>query len=158
MSWWGFQKGQAAMMLNVETSADAAYKFSHPAGGPTVIGPHWRASLGHLRYPRTVRMNFIPKGIFVTMAKRYRKYVKDIDQFVSFWDKIAHNPKVAELIRTAYVRLEGLRNIKKGGFRFNATDLSANYKLATFDQRVQQLHQFKARGIDRLYVCLTGWD
>ena len=46
MSWWGFQKGKAAMILIVETHDDAAYKFHHPAGGPTVIGPRWRDQTG----------------------------------------------------------------------------------------------------------------
>jgi hypothetical protein len=54
MSWWGFQKGASALILIVETADDAAYTFSHPAGGPTVIGPRWLASLGRLRYPRSV--------------------------------------------------------------------------------------------------------
>ena len=44
MPWWGFKKGAAAMMVIVETPDDAAYQFSHPAGGPTVIGPRWRRS------------------------------------------------------------------------------------------------------------------
>ncbi len=65
MSWWGFQKGESALILIVETSADAAYTFSHPAGGPTVIGPRWLASLGKLRYPRSVRLCFFPKGDYV---------------------------------------------------------------------------------------------
>ncbi|HUG52279.1 MAG TPA: hypothetical protein VMR21_01700, partial [Vicinamibacteria bacterium] len=46
MSWWGFKKGAAAMMVIVETPDDAAYQFEHPAGGPTVVGPRWRATLG----------------------------------------------------------------------------------------------------------------
>ena len=33
MSWWGFEKGSAAMIVIVETPDDAAYTFSHPAGG-----------------------------------------------------------------------------------------------------------------------------
>ncbi len=45
MSWWGFQKEDAAMMVIVETPDDAAYTFSHPAGGPTRMGPSWRAQL-----------------------------------------------------------------------------------------------------------------
>ncbi|MGH7951635.1 MAG: hypothetical protein ACREFE_06915, partial [Limisphaerales bacterium] len=44
MSWWGFEKGDSAMMIIVETPDDAAYQFSHPAGGPTIIGPRWRDS------------------------------------------------------------------------------------------------------------------
>ena len=47
MSWWGFEKGNSAMMIIVETPDDAAYQFEHPAGGPTVIGPRWRESLGN---------------------------------------------------------------------------------------------------------------
>src|SRR6185436_11853429 len=74
MSWWGFQKGKSAMMVIVETPDDAAYQFSHPAGGPTVIGPRWRAQLGHFNYLRSARMITITGGNYVDMAKRYRMY------------------------------------------------------------------------------------
>ena len=40
------------MMVIIETPDDAAYQFEHPAGGPTVIGPRWRETLGHLGYLR----------------------------------------------------------------------------------------------------------
>ena len=71
------------MMIIIETPDDAAYQFSHPAGGPTVIGPRWRASLGKLGYPRTGRMCFIAEGNYVDMAKRYKKYAKETGLFVS---------------------------------------------------------------------------
>src|SRR5262252_5075831 len=58
MSWWGFERGRSSMMLIVETPDDAAYQFSHPAGGPTVIGPRWLATLGRFAYPRALRMSF----------------------------------------------------------------------------------------------------
>src|SRR5262245_8564894 len=70
MSWWGFQKGRSAMMVIVETPNDAAYQFSHPAGGPTVVGPRWRATLGRFGYPRTARMCFVAEGNYVDLAKR----------------------------------------------------------------------------------------
>jgi hypothetical protein len=73
MSWWGFQQGKSAMMVIVETPDDAGYQFEHPAGGPTVIGPRWRTSLGKLGYVRTARMCFLPEGNYVDMAKRYRR-------------------------------------------------------------------------------------
>jgi hypothetical protein len=66
MSFWGFKKGPAAMMVLVETPDDAGYRFRHPAGGPTVIGPRWRASLGRLGYPRTARFCFFDRGDYVT--------------------------------------------------------------------------------------------
>jgi len=45
MSWWGFLRGASGMIVIVETPDDAAYTFSHPAGGPTSVGPVWRAQL-----------------------------------------------------------------------------------------------------------------
>ncbi|HEV2401918.1 MAG TPA: hypothetical protein VGS27_33615, partial [Candidatus Sulfotelmatobacter sp.] len=82
MSWWGFQKGDAAMMLIVETPDDAAYQFDHPPGGPTTIGPRWRHSLGRFRYSRRLRMCFFRKGNYVTLAKRYRRYVANSGKLV----------------------------------------------------------------------------
>ena len=77
MSWWGFQKGKSAMMLIVETPDDASYQFSHPAGGPTVIGPRWRAQFSRFGYLRTARISFFTDGNYVDMAKRYRRYVME---------------------------------------------------------------------------------
>jgi len=157
MSWWGFQKGPSAMMLIVETPDDAAYKLHHPAGGPTVMGPRWRATLGKFGYPRSLRMVFFPKGNYVTMAKRYRQHVMDRGQFVSLREKIAREPLVKELIGTPHIRLHILTNYREGGFRWDPKDKSKNYRLVTFDQRAAELRKLKERGLDRLYVCLAGW-
>lgn len=156
MSWWGFEKGSHAMMIIVETPDDASYKFSHPAGGPTVIGPRWRATLGRFGYPRTARMIFLGSGNYVTMAKRYRKYVMDTGQFVSLKDKIAHDPKVADLIGTPHIRLHTFTNYRPGGYRYDKAHPERNVHVVTFDQRAEQLRELKARGVDRLYVCLAG--
>ena len=89
MSWWGFKKGPAAMMVIVETPDDAAYQFSHPAGGPTVIGPRWRGQLGKLSYMRSARICFFPEGDYVDLAKRYRRYALETGLLVSLKEKIA---------------------------------------------------------------------
>lgn len=157
MSWWGFQKGPSAMMVIVETPDDAAYKFNHPAGGPTVIGPRWRATLGKFGYPRTARMSFFTNGNYVTLAKRYRRYVMDTGQFVSLKEKISREPLVQELIGTPHTRLHALTNYRPGGYRFDNVNKENNFRVATFDQQAEQLRTLKAKGIDRLYVCLAGW-
>jgi hypothetical protein len=157
MSWWGFQKGSSAMMCIVETPDDAAYQFDHPAGGPTVIGPRWRAQLGRFGYPRSCRLVFFPQGNYVDMAKRYRRHVLDSGQFVSLSEKIARKPIVKELIGTPLTRLGILTNIKSDSLRYSTTNPSRNYRLTTFDERASQLRQLKQSGIDRLNVCLTGW-
>jgi len=157
MSWWGFQKGKSAMILIVETPDDAAYKFAHPPGGPTVIGPRWLACLGGLRYPRSVRMCFFQKGNYVDLCKRYRRYVMDTGQFVSLKEKIAREPLVVKLIGTPHLRQHALRNYKPGGHRYDPNNPERNYRVRTFDELAEQLRQLKAGGIDRCYVTLAGW-
>ena len=157
MSWWGIQKGESAVMTIVETPDDAAYQFDHPAGGPTLIGPRWRASLGKLAYPRTCRMIFFPRGNYVDMARRYRRHAIDTGLFVSLKEKIARKPIVKELIGTPLVRVGILTNIQPDSLRYSTTNPSQNYRLTTFDQRAEQFRQWKQKGLDRLHVCLTGW-
>ncbi len=158
MSWWGFQRGKSAMMIIVETPDDAAYQFSHPAGGPTVVGPRWRNQLGKLGYLRTARMVFFADGNYVDMAKRYRRYVMETGLFVSLKEKIARSPRVAELIGTPLMRAGILTNYKEGSFRYNeARDANQRYRLTTFDDRAEFLRQCKERGLDKLTVVLTGW-
>ncbi|HYJ90376.1 MAG TPA: DUF5696 domain-containing protein, partial [Pyrinomonadaceae bacterium] len=157
MSWWGFERGRSAMMLIVETPDDAAYQFSHPAGGPTVIGPRWLAQLGRFGYPRTVRMSFFSDGNYVDMAKRYRRYAMDSGLFVSLKEKIVRTPDVAKLVGTPEVRASILREIKPESDRFDKKDATKNYSLTTFEERAKQLRELKTKGFDNVIVTVSGW-
>jgi hypothetical protein len=154
MSWWGFEKGKSAMMVIVETPDDAAYQFSHPAGGPTVIGPRWRASLGTFRYMRSCRMCFFPEGNYVTMAKRYRQYVQDTGLFVSLKEKIARKPILADVIGLPQTRVSILFNQTTASDRYNPTN---HYRLNTFDDRAAALRALKSNGVDKTLVYVSGW-
>jgi len=157
MSWWGFQKGKSAMMVIVETPDDAAYQFEHPAGGPTVIGPRWLETLGRFGYRRSCRFCFFDEGNYVTLAKRYRRYVMDTGLFVSLKEKMARTPILADLIGTTQTRVGILRNRKKDSDRYETEDPSTNYSLTTFDERARQLKELKAAGIDKTLVFVSGW-
>ncbi|MGH9880803.1 MAG: DUF5696 domain-containing protein, partial [Pyrinomonadaceae bacterium] len=157
MSWWGFQKGKSALMLIVETSDDAAYQLSHPAGGPTVIGPRWRATLGRFGYPRAVRMSFFNGGNYVDMAKRYRRHVMSTGQFVSLHEKMTRTPAVKDLVGTPQTRASILRNLVPESDRYDQKDPSKNYSLTTFDERARQLRELKGKGVNRLLVMVSGW-
>jgi len=158
MPWWGFKKGPSAMMVIVETSDDAAYQFSHPAGGPTVIGPRWRAQLGRLNYLRTARLCFIPRGDYVDMAKRYRRYAMDTGRFVSLKEKITRRPTVEKLIGAPIIRQGILTNIKEDSAKAkqigNPNEL---HRLTSFDERASELKSFKEAGLDRLTTVVAGW-
>lgn len=157
MSWWGFQKGKSAMMIITETPDDAAYQFSHPAGGPTTVGPRWRAQLGRFGYLRTARMCFFADGNYVDLAKRYRRHAMETGLFVSLREKIARTPRVGELIGIPQTRVSILRNLKPESDRYDAKDPSKNYSLTTFDERARQLRELKARGVDRALIFVSGW-
>ncbi|HTD85462.1 MAG TPA: hypothetical protein VK850_02705, partial [Candidatus Binatia bacterium] len=138
MSWWGFQKGKSAMMVIIETADDAAYQFNHPAGGPTVIGPRWRSSLGKLAYLRTARMCFFPEGDYVTLAKRYRRYARETGLFVSLQEKIARQPIVGDLIATPLMRAGILTNFKPDGDRARRTpDPAERHHITSFEDRAK---------------------
>ena len=157
MSWWGFQKGNSAMMVIVETPDDASYQFSHPAGGPTLIGPRWRSQLGRFGYMRSARMAFVDNGNYVQLAKRYRRYVLETGLFVSLREKIARTPLVAELFGIPQTRVSILRNLVPSSDRYDTKDVAKNYSLTGFDERIKQLRELKAKGIDRLLVYVSGW-
>jgi hypothetical protein len=157
MSWWGFQKARSAMMIIVETPDDASYQFSHPAGGPTVIGPRWLAQLGRLGYPRSGRMIFFADGNYVDMARRYRRYVMETGRFVSLNEKISRTPVVRNLIGTPQTRVSILRNLSPESDRYDTKDPSKNYSLTSFDERARQLRDLKSRGFDRVLVFISGW-
>ena len=157
MSWWGFQKGPSAMMIIVETPDDAAYTFSHPAGGPTSMGPTWRPQLGRFGYLRSMRMVFIPKGNYVTMAKRYRRHVIESGLFVSLKEKITRNPIVANLIGNPSTGVSIFRSIQPGGPRYNTKDPQSNARLTTYAEGIKRLRDLKAQGWNNLNVTLSGW-
>lgn len=157
MSWWGFEKGAAAMMAIVETPDDAGYTFSHPAGGPTFMGPSWRAQLGRFAYPRRLRMAFFPKGNYVDLCKRYRRYAMDSGLYVSLKDKIAHNAMVKNLIGSPLMGASVLRNKKPGSANYDAKNPASNYRLTTFAENIARLRERKAQGFEHLNVTLSGW-
>jgi hypothetical protein len=155
MSWWGFQKGPAAMIVIVETPDDAAYTFNHPAGGPTAIGPAWRPQLGRFAYLRSLRMAFIAKGNYVDLAKRYRQHVLDTGHFVSLKEKIARNPLVKNLIGHPMGNARILRNIVPGGPAWERE--KTHYEMTPYAEHVKRMKQWKADGFESLNVVLSGW-
>ena len=157
MSWWGFQKGPAAMIVIVETPDDAAYTFSHPAGGPTSIGPAWRPQLGRFAYLRSLRMAFLPQGNYVDLAKRYRRHVLDSGHFVSLPEKIARNPVVKSLIGTPMAGARVLRNLSPQSPQYDKQDPAKNYQLTPYADLVKRMRQWKADGFERVNVVLSGW-
>src|SRR4030095_8400329 len=100
---------------------------AHPTGGPTVIGPRWRAQLNRFGYMRAARVIPINAGNYVDMAKRYRRYVMETGLFVSLKEKIGRTPAIRDLIGVPHTRVSILRNLKSESDRYDTKDPSKNY-------------------------------
>lgn len=157
MPWWGYQKGDSAAMVILETPADGGCHFAHPAGGPTRMGTRWVHSLGKMTYPRRARLCFIGKGNYVTLAKRYRRQAIDTGRFVSLKEKIARSPIVERLIGSPVVHTGTLVHIQPESSYFNKEDAAKNHFVVRFDETARQLRELAKSGFSRAYVHLDGW-
>ncbi len=157
MPWWGHQQGSAALLVLLETPDDGGCRFEHPAGGPTHMRPRWVHSLGKLRYPRRLRLCGFAQGNYVTLAKRYRQYVKETGHFVSLAEKIARNRRVEKLIGSPVIHTSILYHIEPESQYYHKDDPAKNDQMVTFDQRASQLRALSENGVKRAYVHLDGW-
>ncbi len=87
LPWWGQIHDGHGVQAILETSADAGGRYVHPAGGPTRVAPLWYATLGKFGYLRTIRYVFDDAATYVTMAKRFRRYVQEHGDFVPLSEK-----------------------------------------------------------------------
>jgi hypothetical protein len=157
MPWWGHQKGDSAAMVILDTPADGGCRFSHPAGGPTRIGSRWVHSLGKLSYPRRARLCFFREGDYVTLAKRYRRYVIENGSFVSLNEKIARSPIVTRLIGSPVIHTNILVHIQPESSYYNKKEPDKNHYYSSFEKRAEQLCALEKRGVKQAYVHLDGW-
>jgi hypothetical protein len=154
---WGQIQGDAGMLTVLETPDDAGCDFVHPGGGPTRMGPRWVDSLGHWGYPRRVRMCFTDGGGYVALAKRYRQHAIAAGRFVSLREKIARNPRVAELVGAPVIHTSILYHIQPESSYYSKDKPEANHQWVAFEARALELEKLAATGFDRAYVHLDGW-
>lgn len=157
MPWWGQIRDGYGVQTILESSDDAGAAYEHTPGGPTVFRPRWYASLGKMRYLRTIRYVFDDASTYVRMAKRYRRYVQEDGRLVTLNEKRVRTPNLAEVIGRPVVHLGALYHFVQESALFNKERIEANHGLNTFDQLAEGLRGLKDRGIDDAYVHLDGW-
>lgn len=157
MPWFGQVREGAGYQAIIETFYDGGGYYLHAPGQSTLVRPHWYSSLGSLRYQRRIRYIFEEESSYVTMAKRYRRYVQENGQFVSLNEKLARNPHVAEVIGRPVVHLGSLYHFVQNALLFNKEQIENNHALTPIPVLAQQLRDLKARGIEDAYVHLDGW-
>lgn len=157
MPWWGQIRSGHGVQAILETDDDGGAIYGHLPGGPTRIGPRWWASLGQLRYQRQIRYVFSDGATYVTMAKRYRRYVQEKGHFVSLEEKRVRTPALDEVIGKPVIHVGALYHTVRESGTFNKEYPENNTGLIKFDTTAEHLKRVKAAGIPDAYVHLDGW-
>lgn len=156
MPWFGQIQEEFGIMTILETSDDAGVQYRHTKEDGTDIQPVWYSSMRHLRYLRVARYAFDDHATYVTMAKRYRRYVKETGRFVTLEEKRARNHELDKVIGHPVVHTAALYHNVPESHYFNKETVEANHSLQTFDEIGKQLTNLHGQGVDA-YVHCDGW-
>ena len=108
MSFWGVVNDVIApersdgYMAIIETpdDSDVDIRKRESDGGDAIqtlsVASRWHGALRKFGYDRRIRFVFFDKGGYVAQCKRYRKFAQSQGRIVTFEQKAAKNPKLAE--------------------------------------------------------------
>ncbi len=153
---WGQVDEGRGYLAIFHTPFDARMHYGHEPNGKTEITPYWETSLGHIG-TRQLRCYFYESCDYVTLAKQYRAYSKEIGRFVSLKEKIARNPNVAYLIGSPIVHSGIAVHIDRKSHYYTEGAPEKNDYFTPFDQRASELCALHAKGVDQAYLHLDGW-
>ena len=152
---WGQVDEGRGYLAIFHTPFDARMHYGHEPNGKTEIAPYWETSLGHIG-TRQLRCYFYESCDYVTLAKQYRAYSKEIGRFVSLKEKIARNPNVAYLIGSPIVHSGIAVHIDRKSHYYTEGAPEKNDYFTPFDQRASELCALHAKGVDQAYLHLDG--
>lgn len=156
MPFWGRVCDGHAFTAIVDTPYDACMFSAFGRHGAFVNSVHWMSSLGKLSYERKIKFIFHETGDYNTVAKDYRKYLIEENQFVSIDDKIKANKNIKKLVGCSVLhhKIYSKINEKSKFYDKNGTN---EVLYATFYERAEQMMKLKSAGLDKLYIHTDGW-
>lgn len=140
----------------VETPYDACMFSSFGRHKSFVNSVHWCSSLGKLSYERKIRFVFHENGDYNTVAKDYREYLVQTNQFVSIEDKIRKNRNIEKLLGAPVLHHKIFSKINEKS-KFYDKNGTNEILYATFSERAEQMKKLKEMGLDKLYIHTDGW-
>ena len=140
----------------IETPYDACMFSSFGRHKAFVNSVHFSSSLGKLSYERKIRFTFHEKGDYNTVAKDYRNYLIETNQFVTLDDKIRKNPNIKNIIGAPVLHHKIYSKINEKSKFYDKNGIN-EILYATFYERAKQLEKFKELGLERLYIHTDGW-
>ena len=140
----------------VDTPYDACMFSAFGRHGAFVNSVHWLSSLGKLSYERKIKFIFHEQGDYNTVAKDYRQYLIDNNQFVSIDDKIKKNKNIEKLVGCPVLHHKIYSKINEKS-QFYDKNGNNETLYATFYERAEQIKKLKECGLDKLYIHTDGW-
>lgn len=158
MPWFAQIKERSGYITICEQPEDAGYYAKHPAGAEyTSVGTVLYASLGTMRYRRTILLHFEENGDYNTICKFYRQYVKEHKTFRTLREKASCVP-VDKLVGCFFVHTGIKTEVQPNSRFYDALDPQKNNHLTSFHTRAEEIrHYAKDLGIEKLYLHLDGW-
>lgn len=156
MPLWGRVCDGHGFCAIAETPYDACMFSSAGRHNAFVNSVHWCSSLGRLSYERKLRFIFHDNCDYNTIAKDYRNYLIEKNQFVTLEDKIKKNENIAKMLGTPVLHHRIFTNIQPES-KFYKKNGGNQTLCATFKERAQQIKRIKELGLERLYIHTDGW-
>ena len=153
---WGRACDGHTFTAIVETPYDACMFSSFGRHQSFVNSVHWCSSLGKLSYERKIRFVFHENGDYNTVAKDYREYLVQANQFVSIEDKIRKNRNIEKLLGAPVLHHKIFSKINEKS-KFYDKNGTNEILYATFSERAEQMKKLKEMGLDKLYIHTDGW-
>ncbi|MBR3766638.1 MAG: hypothetical protein IKL10_00140 [Clostridia bacterium] len=153
---WGRVCDGHSFTAIVDTPYDASIYSSFGKHMAFMNSVYWQSSLGKLSYERKIRFIFHENGDYNTVAKDYRKYLIEKNQFVSVDEKIEKNPNIKKLIGSPVLHHKIFSKINEKS-QFYDKNGSNEILCATFRERAEQMKKLKSLGLQKLYIHTDGW-
>lgn len=153
---WGRICGKHGFAAIIETPYDASMFSCFGKNRSFLNSVNWYSSLGKLSYERKIRFRFLKNCSYNDVAKAYRNYLIEKEDFLSIDDKIKINPTIKYLAGAPVLHHGIFSNINsKSNYYVKGGE---NQKVhATFAKRAEQLKKIKDAGLESLYIHTDGW-
>lgn len=158
MPWLAQIKDGHGYLAIALTPWDGGYQIDHPADETyTHVSFRWLSSLAQLRYTRSVRYTFLDQADYVKICKLYQDYAKETGCYTTLREKELRNPLVSELAGCAVVH-KGIKTyVRSDSDFYDPQAPEKNNSLTTFEERRNEILQYQAKGVKKLYLHLDGW-
>lgn len=156
MPFWGRVCDGNGFTAIAETPYDACMFSAYGRHGAFLNSVHWMSSLGKLSYERKIRFIFHEECDYNEIAKDYRNYLIETNQFVSITDKIQKNKNIQNLIGCPVLHHKIFSQIQPAS-KFYAENGINKCLYATFAQRAAEMKKIKELGLEKLYIHTDGW-